>query len=636
MNSLFSFCGFKSQMLILLLCFIVAQSKVEANVIQVDSLRYDEEFYKLRTKLTRLVFVHPDSALICAQAAEKSSKKEIQGLCFHVKGVVAANRGNYKKSLDYNFKAQKVFSDLKDEHYINILNLNIGFCYTKLAYYTLATEYLFKARNYFDKTYEIVVKNRVYLVLTELFVALKEHEKAKEYALSSQNFSYEAKDTFGLTTSYNDIALIYFRENDHINARKFYKKALKLSLAAQLNRSLTYSQHGLGEIYLLSNDLDSANYYFNKVLSNKETDELTKIKCLRNYAMLDIKRKKFEEAEKKAKKSLLLSKNSKISIQSFENYQFLGELYALTKDFEKAYIYRDSSAIMNDSIYEENKIRQAAEFEEIYQNKKKQERIDALALENELQKTKYQKTQNFVIGLVVSLVLLLVSGLFIFRYNKLKAVYKNSELEQKLLRSQMNPHFIFNAISSIQSFIVKNNADEAGLYLSNFAKLMRHILINSKQEFISLEDEIDTLKNYLKLQQLRLNNNFDFSINIPDEIDEEELAIPPMIIQPFIENAIKHGLSKMETGGLITIDIAIDNNKLKFEVADNGIGRSEAEKFREDGHKSLATEITTDRLKHLRKKFRKNTEIKIVDLHDDNSLAKGTKVIVKLPLRYLD
>ncbi len=159
-------------------------------------------------------------------------------------------------------------------------------------------------------------------------------------------------------------------------------------------------------------------------------------------------------------------------------------------------------------------------------------------------------------------------------------------------------------------------------------------MLNSRKEFISLDNEIETLENYIKLQQLRFEGKFEYSINVSDDIDEEEIVIPPMILQPFIENAIKHGISnKIESDGKIVIDFTLENDKLILEVEDNGIGRTEADKLKKKEHKSLATEITNNRLTLLGKSFKKKAEINIQDLTDDNNNPTGTKVIIKLPIK---
>jgi hypothetical protein len=206
---------------------------------------------------------------------------------------------------------------------------------------------------------------------------------------------------------------------------------------------------------------------------------------------------------------------------------------------------------------------------------------------------------------------------------------KIQESEMKTLRSQMNPHFMFNTLNAINNFIVKNNIDSASDYLSMFSKLMRNILENSKQESITLENELKTLKMYLKLEQVRLNNAFDFEIVVDDMIHEENFNVPPLIIQPYCENAIWHGLRNKGSHGILTIKIMhIVDNQYQLIIEDDGIGRVESAKLKknETEHKSYGMQITEQRLQILNQK----NSVKIEDLYHDDGTAKGTRIVITL------
>lgn len=200
----------------------------------------------------------------------------------------------------------------------------------------------------------------------------------------------------------------------------------------------------------------------------------------------------------------------------------------------------------------------------------------------------------------------------------------------------MNPHFIFNAISAIQHYMVTNKSLEASSYLSSFAKLMRSILNNSKEELVTLETERQTLEDYLTLQSLRLDGNIVYTIEGISEIDSDELAIPPMLLQPFIENAIEHGiLKKIDQKGKININFTEKQNKLHVEITDDGIGRGDADKMKDTEHKSFATEITNSRIKSMKQSYKKNIFFDIIDLKNSDNSPIGTKVIFELPLVYI-
>jgi sensor histidine kinase YesM len=206
------------------------------------------------------------------------------------------------------------------------------------------------------------------------------------------------------------------------------------------------------------------------------------------------------------------------------------------------------------------------------------------------------------------------------------------QLEQQLLRSQMNPHFIFNSLIAIESFIYRNEPKEAGKYLSGFARLMRLILENSREEFVPLEREVQTLEHYLRLQKLRYDDAFDYAIHVEENIDSSIIEIPPMLAQPFIENAIEHGLKGLDKKGHIRINFFLKNDDLVFEVLDNGVGfeKTKTLQGKGNGHRSLAIAITQDRLKNLNKKNR-NIKVMMEDIKDSANVVTGAKVTFVVP-----
>ena len=234
--------------------------------------------------------------------------------------------------------------------------------------------------------------------------------------------------------------------------------------------------------------------------------------------------------------------------------------------------------------------------------------------------------------------LMVVLGIFIFiKYRERKMREQNFylQLEQKLLRSQMNPHFIFNSLSSIQSFIFESDPIKAGSYLSRFAELIRAILYNSREEYVLLEKEIKTLQNYLDLQQLRYNNSFEYDIDVDPLIDPEEILIPPMLAQPFIENSIEHGIKYIKIKGLISISFTFMNDSILFIIEDNGIGIQAAKKLKDNKskeHTSLATVITRERIDIFNKgNKRKPFTMNVSEMKDIHGNVVGTKVKLIIP-----
>lgn len=208
------------------------------------------------------------------------------------------------------------------------------------------------------------------------------------------------------------------------------------------------------------------------------------------------------------------------------------------------------------------------------------------------------------------------------------------ELEQTALRLQMNPHFIFNSLNSIQSFVISNDTDKAINYLAKFSQLMRLILAHSQQSFVPLKDELKSLSFYLDIEQLRFDNKFDFIVNVDNRIDQEFIDVPPMIIQPYVENAIIHGILHKSEKGLIKINLKLLNeNTILCTVEDDGIGREKAVQLKKQSdlrHKSRGMLITQKRLEILNKQNKDQISIRIIDLRDENGVPKGTKVEIYL------
>lgn len=210
------------------------------------------------------------------------------------------------------------------------------------------------------------------------------------------------------------------------------------------------------------------------------------------------------------------------------------------------------------------------------------------------------------------------------------------ELEKKALRLQMNPHFIFNSLNSIQGYILKQDRDQAIRYLSKFSKLMRLILTNSSSHFVLVKDEIKALELYLDLEKLRFENKFEHQIIIDPKIDQDFYEIPPMIIQPYVENAIIHGLLNKNDMGSLIIDLKEEGKTLVCTITDNGIGREKAREIQNKStvkKKSVGMEITRQRLQIINKQNIVGHDVEIIDLKDQHGKAAGTKVIIRIVYR---
>lgn len=210
------------------------------------------------------------------------------------------------------------------------------------------------------------------------------------------------------------------------------------------------------------------------------------------------------------------------------------------------------------------------------------------------------------------------------------------ESEQMALRAQMNPHFVFNALNSIQHFITMEDELSANYYLTRFSKLMRQVLENSKHSFITLQEEIDTLQLYLELEKLRFDSKFSYRIDLAPDVNDYDTEIPSMIIQPFLENAIWHGLMPKQGEALLTLTFEVEEDGLRCTIEDNGIGRSAAaahQQGRDKKHKSTGIANTVKRLSLLSKVKDERKLMQIIDLYDDSGQPRGTRVVLRIPTR---
>ncbi len=340
-------------------------------------------------------------------------------------------------------------------------------------------------------------------------------------------------------------------------------------------------------------------------------------------------------------------------------YECLKNIAAEKKDY-KAYLEYDTFFIKYNKLkYDESTQQILQNADAKYESEKKIARIQQLEQENKLQKKNKLLGYGISAVLLAGLIFMYRSYYFRQRYhqkredflhqqqtnNELKMELLEKEtlenlaeklsLERRLLQSQMDPHFIFNALGNIQGMILRKDTDLAVLYLGKFAKLSRRVLEQSRMETITLEEEIQTLENYIELQQLRLNQSFDYQILCDESIDRQ-ISVPPLLIQPFVENAVEHGLKPLPLSqkGLLTISFEekADENLLLCIIKDNGIGLTESRKNKtDDSHRSLSTKITDERLLLMLKES-SHAKLEVRELTLEKDGTQGCMVILYIPI----
>ena len=338
-------------------------------------------------------------------------------------------------------------------------------------------------------------------------------------------------------------------------------------------------------------------------------------------------------------KGLSLSKEIGAKQLLLEAYKGLSEVNKKTNDFRNAYLYHQLYSQLKDSLFSEESTKKIVQVQMTYEFEKKEAAAKAEQDKKNTTAMLADKRKNLVLYLLggISLILCLVSLLtvLLYRQNKLKTIRKALEMEQKLLRVQMNPHFIFNSLTALQGFINTDNKTGAGTYLSKISKLIRAILENSREEYILFEKEIKFLENYLDVNKLLMDDQFEYKIEVDELIDKEQTAIPPMLAQPFIENSLKHGMQNKKEKGLIVVRFKKNGESILFEVEDNGMGFVKTEATNKDKHQSLSIIITKERLANLFKISVDRVKIDIHEMKNDSGIVSGTKTTFDIPVKYV-
>ena len=301
-----------------------------------------------------------------------------------------------------------------------------------------------------------------------------------------------------------------------------------------------------------------------------------------------------------------------------QNYQKANEAYAKLLDLKSRLFDQQQADKIND-------------LQTQYETEKKEAEIAHLSQQTAIQDLEInRRNQTIVIGIISFVFLLGLSYFWYFRQSTLRK-RQQVEIEQRFLRSQLNPHFISNALVAIQNSLLTNDAESTSSYLSTFARLMREILENSREEYIALEDEVNMLRDYLELNRKRLEDSFSYQIDVSDDLDLELDRIPPMFVQPFVENALEYGLGNDQQQGKIDVLFSREGDYLKVVVSDNGPGLQET-KSSFSQKRSLSSSIIRERINLLNHSMKKSIKLSLEDRKDHLSEIVGAQVTIYIPL----
>lgn len=412
-----------------------------------------------------------------------------------------------------------------------------------------------------------------------------------------------------------------------------------------------------GEYYLLQKKYNPAlqnflkGLYLHQQLNDRNEIQRSLILIAKTYLLLQ----QYDSAMQYGQQALTVAYATKAKQVIRDACRIIYTVYDWHKQTDSANLYFRQYSAMKDSVANDQvKARLAVSNYE--------QKIELLDKEKELQQQKLKQTAKQKEFLIASIVCLLLVALIIFRMIALKRKHERqkhehnlqlqklesekvkadlqqqaSELEMQALRAQMNPHFIFNSLTSINRFILKNNKTQASEYLTKFSKLVRMILQNSQASLITLESELEALELYLELEALRFDHHFEFNIIIEKDLDISSIKVPPLIIQPYAENAIRHGLMQKEESGHLDIELFQQGDTLCCKITDDGIGRKKAAELKGKSaseHKSMGMKITADRIAMLQQKKQMEANIEITDVVLPDASPGGTQVLLKIPLLY--
>jgi tetratricopeptide (TPR) repeat protein len=525
------------------------------------------------------------------------------------------------------------------------------------------------------------------------------YEKSFDYCLRFQQLAEKTNNRFQHCTSFFALGGLYMKLEDYRSALKCFREAFKMDtpefeirrrnedwdIWVKMEHAEIFSHLKLfdsawhyfelykpakvddryyriylvstGEYYFLQKKYDTAlNNFLRGLDYHKKLNDQNEIqRCLIFIAETYFAIGDNEAALKFAQEALQVASQTKAKQIIRDGYQILYSVYDRRHQTDSANFYFRQYMAMKESVANDQVKGKFAVFGY-------EQQIAMLDKEKQLQDQRLRQTtlqMKFLIagiGAVCLIGIILFRNLILKRKNerlrmehalklqqleseKTKADLQQqaTELEMQALRAQMNPHFIFNSLNSINKFILQNNKAMASEYLTKFSKLVRMILQNSQASLITLESELEALELYLDLEALRFEHHFDYKISVPKNLDIEVMKVPPLIIQPYAENAIWHGLMHKEEKGHLDIEVRQQNDQLFFKITDDGIGRKQSAALNSRSatkHKSVGLKITAERIAMMQSEKGNESAVTINDLVNPDGSVAGTEVIIKIPVIY--
>ncbi|AWO00621.1 hypothetical protein DLD77_02350 [Chitinophaga alhagiae] len=555
-------------------------------------------------------------------------------------GTSKRNKSQYLLATEYHERALKSAQDARVTRLITISLNNIGVDYRRRDMLEKAFDFHFRALKSAEKDKD----DRSLAIATNSIGNIKlsdaKYDEAIEVFNRSLRIEQERDNELGIAINLGNLGYAYEGLGKLDLAIDYYKRSLAVNERIKSVTGMSICYTCLGTAYQKKKNYPLAMDYLQKALAlnDKVEDKIHSADSYISIGRLLNEEGKYEEARKYLQEAIDLGLKWGFKSTLMEAYKSMSDNYKHAGDLNLAMDFNNYSILYKDSLLREKSSTEFAQMQTLHDVHQKDNQIKQLQQDQDLSQLRIRRNLALAIALAGFLFMLIVGGFFYIRHRNLQANRQTLQLELRSLRAQMNPHFIFNSLSSIHRYIWSNNQEEASDYLTKFSKLMRMILDNSQHTFIPLNRELESLKLYLDLEALRCNYMFDYSITVSENINEEEVLIPPMIIQPYVENAIWHGLVHRKEKGMLDIAVLLRGKVLEVTVTDNGIGRKMAMEIKEKKgrmHNSMGMKVTEGRIALIRKI--NNTKDANVEIHDlqDNGEATGTKVKIVLPAEFL-
>ena len=505
------------------------------------------------------------------------------------------------------------------------------------------------ANLYFNKAIEnlpkVTFKSNHANVFLDYSMQLFEEGKFREaidFAEKANSIFKELGDNGSQSITISQLALYYYEIKEYQTAEKLANDVISSKI--KTTTSLRNSHKVMYLVNAIKENFKASLNNFEKYIALKDSLEEKKkkeilYKIQSRFEIEKIEIKNLQEKELKQKELVALLKQSELEKlkSSLMFKKFLSEIEneKLKRQYETQLLKANADVQNALSIKED--IKKMSIINNLKINKLTQEKI----FDSKMRKALI--SGFFVISILVLFLIyynrrLSIKNLDLTNKNKIieEVTNKIAETEIAALRSQMNPHFIFNCLNSIKLYSLENDSESASIYLTKFSKLIRLVLDNSRSERLTLEKEIETLRLYIEMEIMRFKEKVAYEMVVSPEIDQQYVEIPPLLIQPFVENAIWHGLMHKEFGGKVSILVnLVQENMLEIQIIDNGVGREKSAEYKSKTatkHKSFGMKVTNERIDLINQIYKTKARVEIIDLYDTNQIGIGTKVIIQMPI----